>query len=266
MNASLIPGKGVLVQTGYRLLSNGSAVSSPTVWFDNVTIHDPAAQSADFEVSGSATPPTGLYYDAEFVLAGEGNLESAYFTQLNASLGLFYQSGNSSLLSSFPSYYGFAGDTGEAASNLAEVYDNGVVNLSPGTPSYAYLGNATRSVDFNSLSVGTTTTSTTTPTASSTSTSQSTGTPPPFTTTSTTTSSATSVESTTAIPPPGGSGDNLLVAAAVAFAAVVIIIAALRLRPSSKPKDEGMDTSAGPSGPPPPPPPPPPDPASNGTV
>ena len=46
MKATASPGTGVLVQLGYRLLANGSALSAPTDWYDNVTIHDPSVGSA----------------------------------------------------------------------------------------------------------------------------------------------------------------------------------------------------------------------------
>ena len=161
MKETLVSGTGVTVQLGYRLFSNASAVNAPTVWFDTVTIHDPSVQSAYFEVSGKDTPPTGLYYDAEFVFAGEGNFESAYFTQLNASMSMFYLSGNQ--LRSFPTYYGFSGSTGEAASNLMEAYSNGVVHLVPGSnTAYPYLGNATLTLDKGVVEAGGSSTTTTT--------------------------------------------------------------------------------------------------------
>jgi len=157
--AAVLPKTGVLVQLGYRLLSNGTTVSSSTNWFDNVTIVDPSAQTAYFDVSGNSTTPTGHYYDAELVFAGEGNLESAYFTQLNATLGLFYQNATSGALSSFPTYYGFGGDTGEAASNLVVTYTNGLAHLSPGdTPNYSYLGSASLAIDPGTLAPTSTTT------------------------------------------------------------------------------------------------------------
>ena len=161
MKETLVSGTGVTVQLGYRLITNASSVNAPTVWVDTVTIHDPSVQSAYFEVSGKDTPPTGLYYDAEFVFAGEGNFESAYFTQLNASMSMFYLSGNQ--LRSFPTYYGFSGSTGEAASNLMEAYSNGVVHLVPGSnTAYPYLRNATLTLDKGVVEAGGSSTTTTT--------------------------------------------------------------------------------------------------------
>ena len=216
MTETLVPRTGVVVQVGYRLLANGSAVSSTTVWFDTVTVHDPDAQSAYFEVSGSETPPTGLYYDAELVFAGEGNLESAYFTKLDAALGLFYQDGSSQLLSSFPSFYGFSGDTGEAASNLIETYSNGVVHLAPGTPpTYQYLGNASLSLDPGTLVV--------------------TGSTGTSTLTSTSTAGPTSTQSSTGAQPSSSAEEYVLVGVAVAAVVIVIAVVLYRLRPANPP-------------------------------
>lgn len=148
MSETVLPSTGVLVQLGYRLLANGTEVSPITRWFDNVTIRDPRVQAAFFDISGNATTPVGDYYDAELVFAGEANLELAHFTQLNATLGLFYQSGSNKLLSSFPTYYGFSGDTGEAADDLVVTYEGGLVHVVQGTsPNYEYLGNSSLTLD-----------------------------------------------------------------------------------------------------------------------
>jgi thermopsin len=250
MTAALVSGTGVVVKVGYRTLANGSATSSATVWFDEVTIHDPSAQSAYFEVSGSQTPPMGLYYDAELVFAGEGNLESAYFTALDATLGLFYQNGNSQILSSFPSYYGFSGDTGESAANLVEAYSNGVVHLTPGSPTYPYLGNSTLSLDPNSFTVsGSTGTSTVTSTG-------------PTTGTSTGSLTSTTVQSSTGAQLASPT-EYVLVGVVVAVVVIVIAAALYRLRPKSpQPQETGFSPDLG--GPPPPPPEPGPEPSGAG--
>ncbi|MDG6905282.1 MAG: thermopsin family protease [Nitrososphaerota archaeon] len=148
------PNSGILVQLGSIVTVNGSAISSKVNWFDNVTIVDPSVQSAYFDVSGSATPPVGLYYDAELVFAGEGNLEVAHFTQLNASLGLFYHDSSSppGVLASFPSYYSFSGDTGESADNLVVNFTNGIASVATGlNPNYVYLGSASRTFSLQTM-------------------------------------------------------------------------------------------------------------------
>ena len=140
MNASSIGGQGVLLQMGLQFLKNGSSFSgTPINWFDNITIHDPNVQNVSFIVSGNDSTPVGSFYDAELVFCGEGNGESTNFTQMAASLGLFYRN-NSGLVSAFPSYYSFGGDTLESADNLHVTYlGNGIAQVSVGIPNYVYL-------------------------------------------------------------------------------------------------------------------------------
>jgi thermopsin len=140
-NESVQSGKGVLVQLGFRMLQNGSSISSSkTNWFDNITINLPDVKSAYFDVAGNATTPIGSFYDAELVFAGEGNFESTQFLNMSSSLGLFYQDQITGKVVSFPSYYSFGGDTGEASSNLTVAYSNGIAYLTVGNPNYVYLG------------------------------------------------------------------------------------------------------------------------------
>ena len=169
MRETVLPNMGVLVQLGYHTLSNGlPEFSSTTNWFDNVTIHDTSVQTAYFDVSGNSTTPIGLLLDAELVFAGEGNGESAYFTQLNATLGLFYQNRTTGFLSSFPTYYDFSGDTGEAADYLVVNYANGIANIETGAnPNYVYLGNASLFLNPNSLTFSSLETNQTTTTGTS---------------------------------------------------------------------------------------------------
>lgn len=141
-NETVQSGVGVLVQFGFHPIQNGTLVSSPTTWYDNVSIHAPDVQSAHFDVAGNATTPIGNFYDAELVFAGEGNFETTQFVEMSASLGLFYQDQASGTLKSFPSFYSFGGDTGEAATNVFVSYSNGIGYLSVGSPNYAYLGNS----------------------------------------------------------------------------------------------------------------------------
>jgi thermopsin len=141
-----IPGQGVLVQMGTQVIGNGSGPAQGIEWFDNATIHDPTVQSAYFYVSGNDTAPNGLYYDTELVFGGEGNGEATNFTQMSASLGLFYGNSTTGALKAFPSYYTFGGDTGESADNLYVSYgENGFSTIATGTPSYVYLGRASGS-------------------------------------------------------------------------------------------------------------------------
>lgn len=143
VSETAMPGKGVLVQLGAQEIGNGSAPAQSIDWFDNATIVDPTVQSAAFYVSGNVTTPNGLYSDTELVFGGEGNGETTHFTQLSASLGLFYGNSTSGTQTAFPSYYSFGGDTGEATDDLSVSYSgNGFSTLSVGTPNYIYLGTA----------------------------------------------------------------------------------------------------------------------------
>ena len=247
MKAAVLSKVGVEVQLGYRLLTNGSNILPTTKWFDNVTIHDTNVQTAYFDVTGNSTTPVGDFYDAELVFAGEANLESAHFTQLNATLGLFYQTSSGTAFSSFPTYYGFAGDTGEAADDLMVAYNNGLVQVTPSVnPNYSYLGNASLSLDPTTLhaslasgaSATTTSSQTTTSqvstsqisTSSSATTSSSSGS---VSATSTTSSATTGVASGT--PSSGITTTDLLLAvgAAVLVSLVVGVFLGRRRTPAS---------------------------------
>jgi len=110
-------------------------------------------QSAYYYVDGNDSTPIGTYYDAELVFGGEGNAEATNFTQMNATLGLYYFNSSSSQITPFPSYYSFGGDTGESADNLEVAYlGNGTAQIAVGTPNYAYLGTASSTVATSSTS------------------------------------------------------------------------------------------------------------------
>ena len=143
ISETAMPGKGVTVQMGAQEISNGSAPAQPINWFDNATIVDPTVQSAAFYVSGNVTTPNGLYTDTELVFGGEGNGEATHFTQLSASIGLFYGNSTVGPQTAFPSFYSFGGDTGEATDDVSVSYSgNGFSTVSVGTPDYVYLGTA----------------------------------------------------------------------------------------------------------------------------
>lgn len=163
INASVASGQGVVVQMGAQVLRNGSELATPMDWFDNVTIHDPTVSSAYFYVSGNNTAPEGSFYDTEFVFGGEGNGESTSFSQMDASMQLFYDASSNGTLTRFPSYYGFGQDTAESADNLHVSYSgNGVAQVSPGSANYVYLGRALGTSSLSHLATSSGTTSTTT--------------------------------------------------------------------------------------------------------
>jgi len=149
MNETVVPGTGVVVGMGAQMLQNGSAPATPVVWFDSITIHDATAQDAYFLVSGNQTTPNGLYYDTELIFGGENNGEPTDFTQLTASLGIFYFNDATGVLDSFPSLYSFGGDTAEAADNLQVSYSgSGFSQVTTGTPDYQYLGTASGTLAY----------------------------------------------------------------------------------------------------------------------
>lgn len=220
-NESVLKGQGVLVQLGYRLLQNGTLSSSSTSWYDNVTINAPNVTTAYYDVAGNATTPIGSYFDSEFVFAGEGNYETTQPVTLSASLGLFFKNQTTGVLSSFPSYYSFGGDTGEAINDTTVTFDNGIAYVQPGDSNYVYLGTSSLTLGSNYRL-------------------PSFATPPPVTTTISTQSNQNTqatttfgISTTTAIPP-SSSNSLLYVAGAVVVIVVfvaVIIVAVSRRKP-----------------------------------
>lgn len=195
INETATPGQGVLVQFGTQIFGSGTEAATPADWFDNVTIHDPTVQTAYFSVNGNATTPIGTYYDTEFVFGGEDNGEATSFTSLGATLGLFYDNASSGLLTSFPSYYSFGQDTAESADNLQVSFSgDGFVQVSVGTPNYAYLGTSSGSYTLTQAAGGSSSSSSSSSTSTSSATSQSAS--PTSSSYSTSSSSSSSTSST----------------------------------------------------------------------
>jgi len=167
INATAEPGTGTLVQFGAWMTADTLGTGPHTDWFDNVTIHDPAATGAYFFTGGNYTTPLDTFFDTELVFGGEGGGEATSFTHLGANLGLFYTNGTSGWLTAFPSYFSFGLDTAESADNLMVGYmGNGDAKVSIGTPNYGYLGAASgnfslAAVESTLESTGSSTTSTT---------------------------------------------------------------------------------------------------------
>ncbi len=223
-NETVEKGTGVLVQLGFRDLQNGTLTTSPTFWYDNVTIHVPNVESAYYEVAGNATTPIGSFFDSEFVFAGEGNFESTQFLDMSASLGLFYYNESTGSLSSFPTYYSFGADTGESVTNLAVNYSNGIAYVTVGNPNYVYLGGSTLTLPSDYKLPSSIFSAPSTSGASS-------------TTTQTTQSSTTAVS----LPVPASNNDLLYAAAAVALVMVVVVAAVLAMR-KGKPFEQTVQT------------------------
>jgi len=150
MAERVVYGVGVEVGMGAQLLRNGSEAVGGVLWYDNATIHDGSVRQAYFDVEGDSLTPqlsdgSALYYDAELVFGGEANGAPTNFTELNATLGLFYR-GEGGALTPFPSYYSFGADTAESAYDLHVRYlGGGLAELGVGVPDYRYLGAANTS-------------------------------------------------------------------------------------------------------------------------
>ncbi len=163
IDEAVSPGQGVVVRMGAQVLKNGSDLATPMDWFDNVTIHDPTVTAAYFYVSGNNTTPEGTFYDAELVFGGESDGEATSFTQMGASMQLFYDNSTNGTLSYFPSYYSFGQDTAESADNLHVSYSgNGVAEVSTGDVNYVYMGRASGTTSLSQLAASSGASTTTT--------------------------------------------------------------------------------------------------------
>ena len=133
-DASILSGTGVIINASYYF--NSGYLSPGLGTFDQITIHDPTANSAYFLVSGSEYSPTGMYYDSEFIFGGQNTTLNVF----NADLRIAYYNSQSQNVTYFPSAYSFADDTNASVSNLHAVYDgSAVVHLQAGTPNFVYI-------------------------------------------------------------------------------------------------------------------------------
>jgi len=100
-------------------------------WYDNVTIKESGVKSAYMVVSGYSMDPRGTFFDSELIFGGGGNGEYAYFSEMNASLSMWYVLPNGS--TEYPrALYGFGSDTVEMADDLSTEFVNGVPWVSTG--------------------------------------------------------------------------------------------------------------------------------------
>jgi len=123
INTSYTP-QGPIIHFGY------AKGSGQVVWYDNVTAHIPGTLSAYILIDGFNFTE-GLYpYDAELVVAGEGNGEATYFNRANVELAMFYQLPNGRWAP--PKYLLPFGSTKEAADDLHTAPYEGVYLVEPG--------------------------------------------------------------------------------------------------------------------------------------
>jgi hypothetical protein len=98
------------------------------VTYDNVTFPwTHGWSSSGFLVDGSASPPAGAYYDAEWILGGPGDGSSTADVSSNVSLALEEFNGHN--LQAIPNAFSFGVDTAESISNVVETVAPG-----PGLP------------------------------------------------------------------------------------------------------------------------------------
>ncbi len=115
---------GPVVRFGYY---NGSGLQ----YYDNVSFLMPKAR-AYMLVTPFYMTPSGNLYDSELVFGGASGGEVSTFSELNASLRMYYDSNGS--LSQFPALYTFGQDAEEAAIGIRSVQDNATVSVGLGTP------------------------------------------------------------------------------------------------------------------------------------
>lgn len=116
---------GPRVNVGFSGASGVGAIpsSTNTSTYDMVTISEPnAVTGAAILVDGYQMAPgiqlgRQTYYEADFVFAGPGGLETATFTSMNSTISMSYTLENGSVVAPL-SVYEF-GETGEKAANLA---------------------------------------------------------------------------------------------------------------------------------------------------
>ncbi len=118
-----------VVTFGYRIGSH--AGNYDVVTFNGTSL---ASVPAQFEVNGSAFNPAGSFYDAEFVLGGNGDGANANFVGLNGTARLLR---NNTTYQPVPSAFDFGVDSGETALGVAVAYAGTTAYLTAG-PSFTY--------------------------------------------------------------------------------------------------------------------------------
>ena len=103
-------------------------------------------------------------YDAEFVFGGESYGETTAFTEMNASLSLYYNT-TEGTLATFPSVYSFGSDTVEATTDLQTNSSEHGVHVYVGpldlSRNFVYLTNNTNTTTVTTTTVPQTTVLTT---------------------------------------------------------------------------------------------------------
>jgi hypothetical protein len=121
----------------HTVVTFGYAVGDHTGVYDTVTFNGSASESTPsrFLVDGAKLNPNGSYYDAEFVLGGDGYASNADLTDLSANGTLQRWNLTTGAYQAVPSAFDFGVDASETALGVAETYTGTAVRLSPG-PSF----------------------------------------------------------------------------------------------------------------------------------
>lgn len=119
-------GTHVVVRFNYTLIP-GAGPALPTVNYDTVTFNGNflSASPPQFEVNGGMTTPSGLLYDAELVLGGNGGGGHSNIVALNASANLQVWNHTAAKYLPIRSAYDFGPDSSETAFGVAEHYAAG---------------------------------------------------------------------------------------------------------------------------------------------
>lgn len=110
----------VWLRQGFPVVSFAYYGKNSTAYYDNVTLSIPADDAYLLVTPYYLTPgnsnSSGVWYDSELVFGGQTNYELTTFTDLNATLWMYYN--DRGTMRPFPSLYTFGKDTAEAATNL----------------------------------------------------------------------------------------------------------------------------------------------------
>lgn len=116
----------------YPVVKFGYSMNGYSTFFDNVTLLVPAKKYYLLVTPYKLLPTSNLFYDAEFVFAGEGENENSTFNSLNATgMWLFYYANNTFV--PFPSLDSSGWDTGEGATNLQVSQGSNYASVTVGT-------------------------------------------------------------------------------------------------------------------------------------
>jgi thermopsin len=128
----------VNVTFAYQILTNGqNSKAEDPINYDTAAIKAPGITNASIIINGwNNQTPAGYPYDAELVFGGEFNGERTTFTEMNATLNMYYLTSNGTIVTPY-TLYGFGSQTGEAAYNLETMMAHGTYTVILGQPNFS---------------------------------------------------------------------------------------------------------------------------------